>query len=271
MGVRADEVSATAGNEVEQHPQIVGAVHVLFVMVVGCRGVGSEVRPPQVDGLEPDGARTFDVAVPGIADEQGVARCDVDALEDRVEDPAVRFAGADPGRRHDDVERAGEAGRVDRVGQVPVPVRADREREPACAQVGDDRRDVLVRGHRAVRADRAHAVDQLGLRGARYAALVEHSLHARPLPGDVVVARLRVFVVLAPVEAVVPPAVAHVVGQLVADRRDELGPRRPPVGCLGQRAVEVEDDRLHARGQAATAARMSGTGAWSTLSASTWR
>src|SRR5205085_2825799 len=69
---------------------------------------------------------------------------------------------------------------------------------------------------------------------------------ARLLPGDVVLARLRVLIVLGAVEAVVPPTVAHVFGQLVPGRRDQIGPRGTPVGRLGQRAVEVEDDRFHA-------------------------
>ena len=79
--------------------------------------------------------------------------------------------------------------------------------------------------------------------GGGNAALVEHPAHARLLPGDVVVARLRMLVVLGAVDAVVPPAVAHVGGKLVAELGDELLPRRPPVAGLGERAVEVEDDR----------------------------
>ena len=89
-------------------------------------------------------------------------------------------------------------------------------------------RDLVVGAHRAVRADLAHARDEHVLRLARDAALVEHPARPRLLPGDVVVTRLRVLVVLGAVDAVVPPAVAHVVGQLVADLGDHLLPRRSP-------------------------------------------
>ena len=77
------------------------------------------------------------------------------------------------------------------------------------------------------------------------AALVEHPCGTCPLPRDVVVARLRVLVVLGSVEAVVPPTVTQIVGQVEADFGDHLLPRRSPVGRLGKRPVEVEDDRLH--------------------------
>ena len=75
-------------------------------------------------------------------------------------------------------------------------------------------------------------------------------------------------------DAVVPPAIANVFRELVTDIGDHLRPGRSPVGRLGERAVEVEDDRAQVAqwgvGQTPTAARMSGTGAWSVLSSSTW-
>ena len=91
--------------------------------------------------------------------------------------------------------------------------------------------DLVVRVDAAVAADLAHPRDQhvlVASRGTPHSSSI--AAHARLLPGDVVVARLRVLVVLGAVDAVVPPAVAHVGGQLVAELGDQLLPRRAPVG-----------------------------------------
>ena len=52
------------------------------------------------------------------------------------------------------------------------------------------------------------------------------------------------LVVLGAVDAVVPPALADVVGEVVAELGDELVPGRPEAGRLRERVVEVEDDGL---------------------------
>ena len=72
-----------------------------------------------------------------------------DAFEHRVVHPAMRLAGADPCRRHDDVDGAGEARGFDRLFEVPVPVGADRERDTAVAELGEHTDRVVVGAHAA--------------------------------------------------------------------------------------------------------------------------
>ena len=257
---RARQLARTVSVRSSTQPQIVGAVHVLFVVVVGRGRVGAEVQPAYVDG---HGAR------PPAVLRRRRTTCRRRTARPRARRPAARAprrtsGGAACGRRPTptrpsmstvpvspaaSIASARSQSQLEQIASV-----SPRSRSSASTADG-----LVVRAHRAVRADLADARDELVLVVGRHAALVEHPADAGLLPGDVVVTRLRVLVVLDAVDAVVPPAVAHVGGELVADLGDHLLPRRSPVGRLGERAVEVEDDSFHwSVGQTPTAARIVG-------------
>ena len=138
---------------------------------------------------------------------------------------------------------SGKPDLVDRFREVPVPVRADGEQHAPAPQLGEH----LQRPRRRARArgpgcplELLH--HHLVLTGVQV-GLGEDREQAVALPVDVVVAAVRVLEVLDAVDPVVPPAVAHLGGELDS----VLGQHhvdRDPSGGLGEGAVEIEEDGL---------------------------
>ena len=133
-----------------------------------------------------------------------------------LEDPRVGLARSHPRRGDDHVDQVRDADLGDGFVEVPVPVGADREAQTAASQFRQNVRRFFVRLHDPRGVPGAHLLDDHLVFARVYVGLREHRQQALLLPRDVVVAALGMLVVLDTVEAVVPPAFADLVRQLVA-------------------------------------------------------